>query len=78
MLGPSAASVAEQTKIWHEMLNIRAEQVYSIGLISDILQPVVVHKRLKNVPEKAFYNWDPGAFFGIYDMSSFWYEKEVQ
>jgi peptide/nickel transport system substrate-binding protein len=74
----SAASVAEQTKIWHEMLNIRAEQVYSIGLISDILQPVVVHKRLKNVPEKAFYNWDPGAFFGIYDMSSFWYEKEAQ
>jgi len=74
----SAASAAEQTKIWHEMLNIRAEQVYSIGLISDILQPVVVHKRLKNVPEKAFYNWDPGAFFGIYDMSSFWYEKEAQ
>ena len=74
----SAASVAEQTEIWHEMLNIRAEQVYSIGLISDILQPVVVHKRLKNVPEKAFYNWDPGAFFGIYDMSSFWYEKEAQ
>jgi len=74
----STVSIEEQRKIWHEMLSIRAEQVYSIGLISDILQPVVVNKRLKNVPEKAFYNWDPGAFFGIYDMSSFWYQQEAQ
>ena len=73
-----ASSEAQQTEIWHKMLAIHAQQVYSIGLISGILQPVVVNKNLRNVPEKAFYNWNPGAFFGIYNMPSFWYQKEAE
>ncbi|MCJ8299725.1 MAG: hypothetical protein MJK13_12445, partial [Pseudomonadales bacterium] len=73
-----ASNEAQQTEIWHKMLAIHAEQVYSIGLISGILQPVVVNKDLRNVPEKAFYNWNPGAFFGIYNMPSFWYQKEAE
>jgi peptide/nickel transport system substrate-binding protein len=24
------------------------------------------------VPEEGFYNWDPGAFFGIYKPDTFW------
>jgi peptide/nickel transport system substrate-binding protein len=71
-----AANDVEKTLIWNKMLAIHASEVYSIGLISGILQPVVVNKDLRNVPEKAFYNWDPGAFFGIYNMPSFWYHKE--
>ncbi len=73
-----ATNEAQQTEIWHKMLAIHAQQVYSIGLISGILQPVVVNKDLRNVPEKAFYNWNPGAFFGIYNMPSFWYQKEAE
>ncbi|MEH6446290.1 MAG: ABC transporter substrate-binding protein [Oceanospirillaceae bacterium] len=74
----SASTELEQNLIWHRMLAIHASEVYSIGLISSVLQPVVVNNSLHNVPKKAFYNWDPGAFFGIYNMPSFWFQKELQ
>ncbi len=63
---------AEQARLWHEMLQINTEQVTSIGLVAGVPQPVVVSNRLKNVPEKGIYNWDPGAFFGMYRPDSFW------
>lgn len=68
-----ATTTAERKKIWHEMLAINAEEVYSIGLISGVLQPVVVRDTLRNVPEEGIYNWDPGAHFGIYEPDSFWF-----
>jgi hypothetical protein len=37
-----------------------------IGVVSGVAQPVVVRNTLRNVPEKGIYNWDPGAFFGMY------------
>jgi peptide/nickel transport system substrate-binding protein len=60
-------------KIWHRMLSIHAEQQFSIGLINNVMQPVVVSNSLKNVPEKGMYNWDPGSFFGIYRPDTFWF-----
>ena len=38
-------------------------------------QPVVATKALKNVPKKGIYNWDPGAYFGIYKLDSFWFTE---
>jgi len=67
-----SADVQEQTAIWHEMLAINIEQVTSIGIIAGVPQPVVVSGKLKNVPAKGIYNWDPGAFFGMYRPDSFW------
>ena len=55
------------------MLEINADQVYTIGLISGVLQPVVVRKTLRNVPEEGIYNWDPGAHFGLYEPDCFWF-----
>jgi peptide/nickel transport system substrate-binding protein len=26
------------------------------------------------VPAKAFYNWEPGAFFGLYNPDTFWFK----
>jgi peptide/nickel transport system substrate-binding protein len=54
------------------MLQIRADEVFSIGTVAGVLQPVVVSEKLHNVPEEGFYNWDPGAFFGIYKPDTFW------
>lgn len=71
-----ASTVEEQRLIWDKMLAIHASEIYTIGLISRVLQPVVVHKDLRNVPQRAYYNWDPGAYFGIHNMPSFWYQKE--
>ncbi len=62
----------ERTKIWHEMLKLYTDQVYSIGVINGTLQPLVVSNKLKNVPEKGIWNYDPGAYFGIYSMDTFW------
>lgn len=71
-----AASNAERARIWHEILDLYSDQVFSIGLISGVPQVVVVNKRLHNVPEDAIYNWDPGAHFGIYRPDTFWLTPE--
>ena len=69
----AATNTAARRKIWHEMLQINADQVFSIGLISGVLQPVVVRDTLHNVPKEGIYNWDPGAHFGIYEPDCFWF-----
>ena len=67
------AGLAERTRIWHRMLAIHAEQQFSIGIVNNVMQPVVVNNALRNVPEKGLYNWDPGAFLGMYRPDSFWF-----
>jgi len=69
------ADTAEgRSKVWRAMLDIHADQIFSIGVISSVPQPVVVSNRLHNVPERGIYNWNPGAHFGIYRMDSFWFD----
>ena len=57
------------------MLQIWADEVFSIGTVAGVLQPVVVNAKLRNVPEQGIYNWDPGAYFGIYKPDGFWFEQ---
>ncbi|PJK31064.1 ABC transporter substrate-binding protein [Minwuia thermotolerans] len=71
-----STDTAEKRRIWHEMLEINVEQVYSIGVVTSVPQPVVVRRGLRNVPKKGVYHWDPGAYFGIYNPDTFWYEPE--
>lgn len=71
-----AASSEERRKIWHEMLALRADQVLSIGTVNSVPQPVIVNNQLRNVPEEAVYNWDPGGFFGIYKPDTFWFDGD--
>ncbi|NQV55922.1 MAG: ABC transporter substrate-binding protein, partial [Rhodospirillales bacterium] len=71
-----ARSQVERKKIWHRMMDIYSDQVYSIGLIASVPQVVVVNKLLRNVPKVAIYNWDPGAHFGVYRPDSFWLDDE--
>lgn len=59
--------------VWQKMLKVWGEEVYSIGLVAGVLQPVVVSNRLRNVPVEGIYNWDPGAHFGIYSPDTFWF-----
>lgn len=70
------ASSDERAKIWHRMLAIHAEQQFTIGIVNNVMQPVVVNNALKNVPEKGLYNWDPGALLGIYRPDVFWFTDE--
>jgi peptide/nickel transport system substrate-binding protein len=70
----AAVSNEGHARIWNEMLRIWADQVYSIGTVAGVLQPIVVNTKLRNVPEEGIYNWDPGAFFGIYKPDGFWFD----
>ena len=65
---------SERMRIWRRMLEIRAEETYTIGIVSNVPQPVVVNKRLRNVPAKGIYNFEPGAHFGIYRPAAFWFD----
>ena len=70
----AAVSDEEHTRVWHDMLQIWAEEVFSIGTVAGVLQPIVVSDKLRNIPEEGIYNWDPGAYFGIYKPDGFWFE----
>ena len=71
----AATSRAGKVAAWDEILQIHAEQVYTIGLIAQVPQPVVVAKALRNVPVEGIYNWDPGAQFGMYRPERFWFDR---
>ena len=70
-----AATQDERRRIWHEMLAIHADQVFTIGIVAGVKQPVVARGTLRNVPEEGIYNWDPGAHFGLYRPDTFWFEQ---
>ncbi len=69
-----AAAVAEREQIWLRMLEIHAQQVYTIGIVTQALQPIVVQNKLHNVPAEGIYSWDPGSYFGMYHPDTFWLE----
>jgi peptide/nickel transport system substrate-binding protein len=70
----AATSEEQHTQIWHDMLRIWADEVFSIGTVAGVLQPIVVNDKLRNVPEQGNWNWDPGAYFGIYKPDGFWFD----
>jgi peptide/nickel transport system substrate-binding protein len=71
-----AAAQEERREIWHEMLGIYTDQVYSIGTVNSTLQPVVVTAQMRNVPEEGVWSFEPGAYFGIYLMDTFWFAQD--
>ena len=71
----TASKPGRRAEIWHRMLAIHADQIYSIGIIAGVQQPIVVKHGVKNVPKEGIYNWDPGAHFGIYRPDTFWLDR---
>jgi len=59
-------------RIWHRMLTIHMDQMYTLGVITGVFQPIVINKRMANVPDEGIYNWDPGALIGMYRPETFW------
>lgn len=70
----SARDNQVRAEIWRQILEIHADQLFTIGIVADVPQPVVVNRKLRNVPEKGVYNWDPGAYFGVYRPDTFWFD----
>lgn len=63
-----------QKEIWEKMLKLWSDEVYTIGTVAGAPLPVVVDRRLRNVPDAAIFSWDPGAHFGIYHPDTFWFD----
>lgn len=66
----------EKENIWHEIMSIYSKNLFTIGTVSGIPQPILVSNKLRNVPKDAIYNWHPGAHFGLYRPDTFWFEQE--
>ncbi len=70
-----STNTPERVAIWSEMLEIYSEEIFSIGIAREAIQPVVVNRKLRNLPETGIYSWSPSAFFGIYRPDTFWFEE---
>ena len=71
-----STTTKQRTRIWEQMLEIHADQVFSIGTVNGTLQPVVRTARLRNLPEKGLFGFEPTSYFGAYMPDSFWLDKE--
>ena len=65
----------ERARIWAEMLDINAEEVFTIGIVGGTLQPVVVKNGLRGVPAKGVYSWEPGSHFGVHGPDTFYWQN---
>ena len=63
--------------IWKQMLKIYSDQVFVIGTVNSVPQPVVAKNFLHNLPETAIYNWEPGAQLGVYKPDTFWLDESA-
>ena len=70
-----STTIDEQRQAWASMLDINADQVFSIGIVNGTRQPVVVSNQMHNVPDQALFGFEPGAFFGIYMPDTFWFSE---
>ena len=49
-----------------------ADEVFSIGTVNSMRQPIVVGPKIRNVPKEGFYAMDPGGYIGLYQPDTFW------
>ncbi len=64
-----------RTAVWKEMLRLYARECFTIGLVKDVLQPVMVRRGLRNVPERAIFAWEPFAQIGVYRPDTFFWAR---
>ncbi len=63
---------AERRAAWEKILTSTADEVFTIGTVNGIRQPLVVGPKIKNVPKEGYYAWDPGGYIGLYQPDTFW------
>lgn len=72
-----ARTPEERTDIWGEMLAIYTDQVFSIGIVNQTLQPILRSAHMRNVPERGLYGFDPTCYLGVYMPDTFWYGEDI-
>ena len=69
-------STEQREQIWHRMLAIHADQVFSIGTVNGGLQPVARSSSLRNIPDEGLYGFQPMSYLGVYMPDTFWLDKQ--
>jgi peptide/nickel transport system substrate-binding protein len=67
-----AADEIGRRRAWEKILQTNTDQVFTIGTVNGLRQPIVVGPKIRNVPKEGFYGWDPGGYFGLYQPDTFW------
>ncbi len=71
----ASEDTAAHQKIWEEILDINADQVFAIGIVTATLVPVVISNKLHNVPAEGISSFEPYGYFGVYEMDAFWMDQ---
>ena len=70
---PSTADA--RAAIWHKMLALYTDQVFSIGMVNGTLQPIVRRTHAAGTfPTTALYGFDPTRYFGVYMPDTFFFD----
>jgi peptide/nickel transport system substrate-binding protein len=68
----TATDDATRLDAWRKILDATMEEVFSIGTLNGIRQPLVIGPKVRNVPKEGYYAWDPGGYIGLYKPDTFW------
>ena len=68
----TTADPAARRRAWGAILQANADEVFSIGTVNGIRQPIVVGLKVRNVPKEGYYAWEPGGYIGLYQPDTFW------
>ena len=68
----TSIDAAVRRKAWDQILAANADEVFSIGTVNGIRQPIVVGPQVRNVPKEGYWAWDPGGYIGLYQPDTFW------
>lgn len=72
----AATDDSGRREAWDNILSTFSEGCYTIGLVSNVMQPIAKRQNLRNVPEEAIYNWEPHGQLGVYRPDTFWFAQE--
>lgn len=70
----STGDDAAQGQVWREMLRNHVDNQWTIGTVAGALQPILVRSGLKNMPQKAFYSWEPTSLVGVYRVDELYWD----
>ena len=74
-VGDTPTDEAGRRAAWDKILETNADEVFSIGTVNGIRQPIVVGPKVRNVPKEGYCAWDPGGYIGLYQPDTFWIAK---
>ncbi|NLS77931.1 MAG: ABC transporter substrate-binding protein [Chloroflexi bacterium] len=66
---------AKQIEMAQQLWDLHMKHCWMIGIVGHVPRPVVVNKKIRNIPEKAIYSWTEGQYLGPARMEQLYYES---